>query len=66
MGDRGQIAREVRDPLIPDLQIRTHRQTDRHTDTGLRIRIQERNFFEKNRKNARKLVIIASLFKFLN
>ena len=62
MGDRGQIAKEVRDPLIPDLQIRTH--TDRHTDTGLRIRIQERNFFEKNRKNARKLVIIASLFKF--
>ena len=30
MGDRGQIAREVRDPLIPDLQIRTHRQTHRH------------------------------------
>ena len=46
MGDRGQIAREVRDPLIPDLQIRTHRQTDRHTDTGLRIRIQEGEMFE--------------------
>ena len=56
MGDRGQIAREVRDPLIPDLQIRTHRQTDRHTDTGLRIRIQEgeiRNVRIKTKKMQR-------------
>ena len=35
MGDRGQIAREVRDPLIPDLQIRIHSYGHRGTLTEL-------------------------------